>query len=391
VKNLVLGDALDALIDHRGKTPKKLGADFTMRGVPVASASMVNGGVLNLEDARCVSNEVFERWMPVRIQAGDVLLTSEAPLGRVAVVSSGEPLVLGQRLFGLRGKPGVLDSRYLFYALQTEAVQTELVGRSTGTTVSGIRQSALQDLRIPAPEFEQQKAIAEVLGILDAKIAANVSLASTASRLACQLVADRRPSILLSEISIQHKETVDPSTLTCEEVEHFSLPAFDMGCGPERVAPSVIKSSKFIIDAPCVLLSKLNPRIPRIWDVCKCPSQTAVSSTEFVVLESKYSTSSVLWSILAQASFSAAIEAKVGGTSGSHQRVRPADLLSTMVIDPRCLSGDTQKEVTRLGECVALRNEQSMTLAATRDALLPLLMSGIVHVKDAKRTAEKVL
>lgn len=181
---LTLGDSLDVLIDHRGKTPKKLGSDFVPVGVPVASALLVNDGVLNLEEARHVSEQTAEKWMPVPTRKGDVLLTSEAPLGRVARVPIDGPLVLGQRLFGLRGKNGVLDSGYLYYALQTAYVQAELTGRATGTTVVGIRQSSLREVRIPAPEFNVQVAIAEVLGALDDKIAANRKLITGADALA---------------------------------------------------------------------------------------------------------------------------------------------------------------------------------------------------------------
>lgn len=173
ITDLVLGESLDVLIDHRGKTPGKLGTDFVESGVPVASAILVKNGRLDLTEARFVDHATWKRWMGVPTRSGDVLLTSEAPLGRVARVETDEPLVLGQRLFGLRGKGGTLDSGYLYYALQTDRVQSDLLGRSTGTTVLGIRQAALRQVVIPAPPFPEQKAIAEVLGALDDKIAAN--------------------------------------------------------------------------------------------------------------------------------------------------------------------------------------------------------------------------
>lgn len=183
MRDVVLGDSLLELIDYRGKTPKKLGTDFTESGVPVASAMLVSNGVLDLSSARFVSPETYEAWMKIPLRQGDVLLTSEAPLGRVGRVSSDEPLVLGQRLYALRGRPNVLDNGYLYYVLQTNQVQADLVGRSSGTTVFGIRQSALRQVRIPAPPIRMQKAIAEVLGALDEKIAANRAVASTADSL----------------------------------------------------------------------------------------------------------------------------------------------------------------------------------------------------------------
>ncbi|MEC5192697.1 MULTISPECIES: restriction endonuclease subunit S [unclassified Arthrobacter] len=177
--SLVLGDSLEFLIDNRGKNP-----EFSEHGIPAISGMSVGNGVLDLSAARRVSPDVWNKWMPHKTRRHDVVLTSEAPLGRVALVESDEPLTLAQRVFGLRGRAGVLDSRFLFYSFQTTQVQSDLQGRATGTTVLGIRQPALLKVQIPAPRYDEQRAIAEVLGALDDKIAANTKLAATAGGLA---------------------------------------------------------------------------------------------------------------------------------------------------------------------------------------------------------------
>jgi type I restriction enzyme S subunit len=180
-----LGELLEVLIDHRGKTPKKLGGDFTTVGIPVASAINVKSGRVVFDSApRCVDLEMFDRWMPVRLKADDVLLTSEAPLGEVARVPSDEPLVLGQRLFGLRGRADVLDNTYLFYVLQWKPIRDRLYARSTGTTVHGIRQAELVRVPVPVPPLAEQRAIAEVLGAVDDKIDANRRIAKLLESLA---------------------------------------------------------------------------------------------------------------------------------------------------------------------------------------------------------------
>jgi hypothetical protein len=82
-------------------------------------------------------------------------------------------------------------------------------------------------------------------------------------------------------------------------------------------------------------LADATPRIPRVWDVPELPDTLALASTEFLVLDSSRFTSTVLWALIAQPEFGAALESKVAGTSDSHQRVRPDDLLSTPIGDPR--------------------------------------------------------
>lgn len=179
MREVALGEALDVLIDHRGKTPKKLGGDFTPSGVKVVSAIHIKNGRINWEEReRYVSVPMFQRWMPEPTRRGDVLLTSEAPLGEVAQVEDDEPLVLSQRLFALRGKQGLLDSTYLRYFLQSDFGRQRLLAMATGSTVSGIRQELLRQVRVPLPPLDEQERIAGVLGAFDDLIETNRRLAS---------------------------------------------------------------------------------------------------------------------------------------------------------------------------------------------------------------------
>lgn len=68
---------------------------------------------------------------------------------------------------------------------------------------------------------------------------------------------------------------------TKPEVHHYSLPAFDLGLGPEIGPGEAIKSNKTVVPRDCILFSKLNPRIPRIWRVRETASPDSYCSTEF--------------------------------------------------------------------------------------------------------------
>lgn len=299
---------------------------------------------------------------------------------------------LGRRMALLRPNRGCVDPRFLLYLYLSPAVR-EIIDRHTihGATVNRIGLSTMRSWLVDIPALPEQRAIAEVLGSLDDKISANTKMIGKATDLAVLLLAGELPVSPLSSIVVHHKNTVDPQLFAGDRVLHYSLPAFDASERPEPADPGTIKSAKFLIEKPCILVSKLNPRFPRVWDVPRVLDKTSLASTELLVLESKYSTSSVLWAILSQPSFGAALEAKVAGTSGSHQRVRPMDLLTTEVIDPRELSATLQAQLTSLGQCRNRYREESAILAATRDALLPHLMSGNIRVKDAEKTVEEVL
>lgn len=174
---VTLGEALDELIDHRGKTPKKLGGDWTNDGHRVVSALNIKGSRVDDNDHHYISDELFLKWMKVHLRSGDVLLTSEAPTGEVAYLAADHDWALGQRLFGLRGKPGLLDGRYLFYILRGGDARHQLLSRATGTTVSGIRQSELVKVQLDLPPIEEQRSVAATLGALDDKIESNRRIA----------------------------------------------------------------------------------------------------------------------------------------------------------------------------------------------------------------------
>ncbi|HGP1142496.1 TPA: restriction endonuclease subunit S [Pseudomonas aeruginosa] len=164
---LTLEDCLDALIDYRGKTPRK--TDF---GIPLITAKVVKSGRIDAPN-EYIAEEDYEAWMTRGYpQIGDVVLTTEAPLGEVAQIKF-LPVALAQRIVTLRGKRDLLDSGYLLYLMQSQEMQGKLLGRSSGTTVIGIKQSELRKIQLALPPIGEQRIIAHVLGKLDDKIELN--------------------------------------------------------------------------------------------------------------------------------------------------------------------------------------------------------------------------
>ena len=104
-------------------------------------------------------------------------------MGEVAQLTDAN-VALAQRLITLRGIPGTLDNTFLKYSLLTDYMQNQLTARSSGTTVSGIRQSELRKVEIWVPPIEEQCAIAGMLGALDDKIESNRCTSRTLERLA---------------------------------------------------------------------------------------------------------------------------------------------------------------------------------------------------------------
>ena len=160
---ITIEEATDRLIDYRGKTPPK-----TDLGVRLITAKVVKGGQILEEPAEFIAEDFYDEWMRRGLpQKLDVLLTTEAPLGELAILRGSERIALAQRIILLRAKPGHVDPVFLFYALQSDFGQGELKARGSGTTVLGIKQSELRKVRIPIFALPVQRRIAGILSAYD--------------------------------------------------------------------------------------------------------------------------------------------------------------------------------------------------------------------------------
>jgi len=185
-RKVKLEEVLELIIDHRGKTPKKLGGNWSQRGIPAISAKNIkNGKVINESDIRYVSEELYNKWMPEKLEAGDILLTSEAPLGELFYLKKVADYCLSQRLFALRSNQNKLYSRFLYYFLLSPEGQHELTRRISGTAAEGIRQAELRQVEIGYPEnLDEQKRIADVFSTFDDKIELNNKISQNLEQMA---------------------------------------------------------------------------------------------------------------------------------------------------------------------------------------------------------------
>ena len=182
-----LEEGLDRLIDYRGKSPPK-----SVTGIPVISAKVVKTSGLLKPIEQTISSSYYSTWMTRGLpQIGDVVLTTEGPLGEVIQLDSESvTYALGQRVVCLRGKPGVIDNTFLRYLLTSPATQEVLASYATGTTVAGISQKALRSIPINYPSFEEQRCLGEVLCALDDKIELNRRMNETLVAMAQAIFRD---------------------------------------------------------------------------------------------------------------------------------------------------------------------------------------------------------
>ena len=156
-----VGGLIETLIDYRGKTPPK-----TSSGVPLITAKVIKGGTILAKPREYIADEAYDGWMRRGLpKTGDILITTEAPLGEVARVGEDERIALAQRVILIRPDAALVDPSFFFHYLRSPQARVSLMRRASGTTVSGIRQPELKAVEIPLiPRSNQER----VGGILDA-------------------------------------------------------------------------------------------------------------------------------------------------------------------------------------------------------------------------------
>lgn len=165
----MLSDVVELIIDYRGKTPKKLGGNWSNAGYRAFSAKNIKTRQIVQQDTiRYVNEDMYHKWMKDELQRGDILITSEAPFGQIYYWDSDEKIVLSQRLFAIRVKKE-FDAKYIYQYMTTFEFYEEMSARATGTTVIGLRQSELMKCRIRYPDIETQRKISSLLFDVDKK------------------------------------------------------------------------------------------------------------------------------------------------------------------------------------------------------------------------------
>ncbi|MFC9887305.1 restriction endonuclease subunit S [Streptomyces pilosus] len=144
---LPLRRAVKRWIDYRGATPEK-----TTSGIPLVTAKNIRHGRIDLDVSReFIATDAYADWMRRGLlEVDDVLLTTEAPLGQVAMVNNTH-IALAQRVIVLRADQEVCSAEWLYWYLLSPQGQAELELRSTGSTALGIKADRLRGVPIPLP------------------------------------------------------------------------------------------------------------------------------------------------------------------------------------------------------------------------------------------------
>jgi type I restriction enzyme S subunit len=415
-----LADCMDAVIDYRGKTPRK-----TASGVPLITAKVVKAGRIEPPD-EFIAEEDYSEWMRRGLpERGDVVITTEAPLGEVAQLPGGR-VALAQRLICLRGKSGLLDNRFLKFLIQSDEMQEQLRSRASGTTVLGIKQSELRKLRLRLPGLDEQRCIAHILGTLDDKIELNRRLSETLEAIARALYKSWFVDFDPVRAKAEGRDTGLPKPFgdlfpdSFEDSELGKIPKgwttaclgneFDLTMGqspPGETYNQVGEGMAFYQGR-----ADFGSRFPTRRVYCTAPTRVASAGDTLVSVRAPVGDINMAEEPCAIGRGVAAVRHKSGSRSYSYQFMKSLeDVLAryeaegtvfgsisgrdfhsiSCVRPPQPVVAEFESRVSALDGQIDLASKQSRTLAALRDTLLPRLISGELRTGDADKPASRAL
>lgn len=249
------------------------------------------GGRVNRSSLMYVPDDVFPCIARYTISSKDIYISIVGTIGLVGTIDETlDGANLTENAAKICDIDSTVDRDYLLMYLQSRWGQMQIKAQTVGSTQPKLALFRIEDIEVPLPPTAEQRLIGQLLTALDDKIELNRCMNETLEAIAqavFQEVFAKRghaAEMLFGETVEISRESINPRESPTEVFEHYSIPAFDEQRLPIKEAGEQIKSNKFIVYGDSVLLSKLNPTIPRVWLPSVNQGNRSVCSTEFLVL-----------------------------------------------------------------------------------------------------------
>ncbi|MGE0205787.1 MAG: restriction endonuclease subunit S [Hyphomicrobiaceae bacterium] len=420
--------------------PGILAKDFRPSGIPLVRLAGLGGHEVSLDGCNFVSPEMGEgKWSHFRLSEGDICISTSATFGRPATVrgkAAGAIFYTG--IIRFRSTSDDLDTRYLRLFLGSRAFANQAEAMASGSVIRHFGPSHLKQMRIQLPSRRVQSRIAALVDALDDKIELNRRMNETLEAMAQAIFRDwfvdfgptrRKLAGIADPTEIMGGLVRDPvraaslAALFPAALGDDGLPVgWEMGTlagvaklNPEtwsaRNHPSEVEyvdlsNTKWgTIEATTMYAWEDSPsrarRVARRGDTMVGTVRPGngsyayigrnglTGSTGFAVLRPLGPQLSPL--VYCAATRRENIDRLATlADGGAYPAVRPDLVLATDVVGSKSQAGEFFGELCGplIGKIEA-NKEENQTLAATRDLLLPKLMSGEIRLREAEAIAEE--
>jgi type I restriction enzyme S subunit len=437
-----------------GGTPKTNITEYWGGSIPWLSVVDFNTGYRWVSSAeKAITKRGFDESATNILNRGDIIISARGTVGALAQLAI--PMAFNQSCYGIRGKKGIADTNFVYYALRHAVTQMQQVAH--GGVFNTITRDTFKIIKTRLPSLNEQKAIACILGALDDKIELNRQMNKTLEEMARAIFkswfVDFDPVHAKAAVRREHPDLPAPQNgaprqagwsnaqisraalpnLKPEIAELFpdSFEDSELGRIPKgwevgplgNVADHVrrgIKPKEIKSDTPyialehmprnCIALSdwgtadtlesnkyefkkgeilfgKLRPYFHKVG----VAPVNGVCSTDIVVVVGK----SVKWFgfVLGHLSSTEFVEYTNAGSTGTKMpRTSWIEMAHyQLVLPPEPLASAFTVLIQPSIERIIANINESLTLSALRDTLLPKLISGELRIKDAERFLGRVL
>lgn len=408
-----LNEVCDSIVDCVNKTAPVVEYETPYKMIRTTN---VKKGVINLAGCRFVEKSTFEKWTRRTVpKVGDVILTREAPLGDVGMITTpNEHIFLGQRLMQYRVNPEKLNAHYLLYALQAPDLQGQLKAAGSGSTVEHIRVGDAENLKIALPPLEHQLRVGELLSNYDNLIENNNRRIAILEDMAQSLYhewfvnfrypnheenldADGNPKLIDSPLgqipegwevkTAAEAITINPRTKLAKDGEKPFVGMSGLSESSMVINDIIEKSgnsgAKFINGD--TLFARITPCLQNgktgYVQFLNEEQSVGFGSTEFIVLRKSEDLSSEYIYLLSRSNNfrEHAIKSMTGATG--RQRVHPDSFASYyLAIPPKNLMNEFTNSVKPMFKSIYNLSRRNENLKQQRDMLLPKLISGQIEL-----------
>lgn len=123
---------------------------------------------VDLKRSYYVSKERYEMDSKIQVKEGDIIVTKDGTIGKVAMVTGlDKPATLNSHLFVLRDMSGKLDNHFLLHILNSHMFNHFVKSTKTGSTLTGLPQKTFVEFAFSCPKYEEQKLLSNYFDRLD--------------------------------------------------------------------------------------------------------------------------------------------------------------------------------------------------------------------------------
>ena len=409
--------------------------EFGDTGVPFLTAKSLSNGYVDIASAPRLADERAESLRFGFVRTGDVLLSHNATIGRVAIVPEyPDRLLIGTSLTYYRLDPQRILSRFFAACLSGKAFQDQLTGAMSHSTRNQVPITAQRKLRVVIPTLPEQRAIAGVLGALDDKIELNRRTSRTLEKLARAIFrawfVDFEPvkakAAGARSFPSMPQETFDalPTRLVPSELgpipEGWSVGRVadfgDVICGK---TPPTKNPENYADDVPFITIPDMHNQV-FVTDTGKKLSHTGANTQAkkfipaksicvsciataglVVITSARAQTNQQINTVIPRKGISPYYcyealsllgdEIRAGGSGGSvlHNLNKSNFSALNVLLPMKDVLSHFDGVLSPLFETILANQKESRKLAEMRDYLLPKLLSGEVRVADAELFLEK--